>query len=303
MSFSETYHPEHKLKLGFSPCPNDTFMFDAMVHHKIDTEGLDFEVMMEDVEALNRNAEKGIPDITKISFAAFTQLADSWQLLNGGSALGKGVGPLLVCKDNKSMESAEERLAEYRSHIANMKIAIPGMRTTANFLFSLYFPEAKNITEYIFSEIEDAVLSGHADAGVIIHENRFTYQQKGLVKICDLGELWEQETSQPIPLGGIAVKRNLPEEFKIKIDRVMRRSVEFAFANQDSGRDYVKQHAQEMEEEVRMKHIKTYVNEFSIDLGEDGKNAIRVLFQKSKDAGLIKSVPQDIFVVSQKVVL
>lgn len=275
----------HKLSLGFSPCPNDTFMFDALVHGKIDTEGLQFDVVMDDVEGLNQRALREELDISKISFAAYTKVTNQYQLLSAGSALGNGVGPLLISK-----------ISYLESHVPNLKVAIPGKNTTANFLFSFFFPDATDKTELVFSEIEDAVLSGKTDAGVIIHENRFTYEARGLKKICDLGELWEKETGQPIPLGGIAVKRNLPGEIKEKINRVVRRSVEFAFANPDSSFDYVKAHAQEMEEEVRRKHIALYVNDYSVDLGTGGRKAIEIFFEKAMQAGIISAIPENIFV-------
>jgi 1,4-dihydroxy-6-naphthoate synthase len=256
--------------LGFSPCPNDTFMFDAMVNGKIETEGLKFDVILDDVETLNQKALKGELDITKISYAAYPHVQDNYVLLDSGSALGFGVGPLLISKP------------EFRSSdLKNSTIAIPGKHTTAHFLFSIFFPDVKNKVEMVFSEIEDAILSGKADAGVIIHENRFTYEQRGLKKIADLGELWEKETKQPIPLGGIVVKRSLAEEVQQKINRILKKSVEFAFANPESSNEYVKQHAQEMDEEVRKKHIALYVNEFSVDLGKVGREAIETFFRKS----------------------
>ncbi len=281
------------LMLGFSPCPNDTFMFDAMVHHKIDTENLTFDVVMEDVETLNQKALRGELDVTKVSYSAFVQITDNYQLLNSGSALGKGVGPLVVHSPQLTVYS--------KTDAAKWNFAIPGINTTANFLFSFFFPEAKNKKEMVFSEIENAVLSGEVDAGVIIHENRFTYKAKGLIKICDLGELWEKETGNPVPLGGIAVRKNLPEEIKQKIDRVLRRSIEFAFSNPESSEGYVKMHAQEMDGTVRKKHIETYVNAFSIDLGEEGRKAIQVLFQKAMEAGMILTIPSGIFVSQQSI--
>jgi 1,4-dihydroxy-6-naphthoate synthase len=276
-----------KLSLGFSPCPNDTFMFDALVHEKVDTEGLHFNVFMDDVETLNRRALRGEPDVTKISFAAYTKVTDKYQLLDSGSALGDGAGPLLISK-----------ISYMESHVSNLKVAIPGNNTTANFLFSFFFPEANDKVEMVFSEIEDALLSEKADAGVIIHENRFTYEAKGLKKICDLGELWEKETRQPIPLGGIAVKRNLPGETKEKINRVVRRSVEFAMKDPASGFDYVKRHAQEMAEEIMQKHIALYVNNYSVSLGQSGRKAIEIFFEKALQAGIIKTIPQNIFLGS-----
>src|ERR1019366_5232120 len=244
----------NKITLGFSPCPNDCFIFDAMIHGKINTEGLQFEVVMEDVEALNQKAFTDELDITKLSFFAFAHVTKFYQLLNSGSALGKGCGPLLVANSKFKIESTT-------------KIAIPGKYTTANFLLSLAFPDAKNKVETLFSDIEDAVLSGKVDAGLIIHENRFTYEQKGLKKLIDLGEYWETLTNAPIPLGGIVAKRNLPNDLKQKINRVIRKSVEFAFANPKSSLNFVKAHAQEMSEEVMYKHIDLYVNNYSIDLG------------------------------------
>jgi 1,4-dihydroxy-6-naphthoate synthase len=279
------------LSLAFSPCPNDTFMFDAMVNGKIETEGLEFNVILDDVETLNRKALKGELDITKLSYATYPQVQNEYIFLDSGSALGFGTGPLLVSKE----------IRNEKSEIKNWKIAIPGSHTTANLLFSIFFPEAKNKIEMIFSEIEDAVLSGKADAGVIIHENRFTYQQKGLKKIADLGELWEKKTNQPIPLGGIVVKRNLASEVQQKINRVLRRSVEYAFANPDSSYDYVKSHAQEMDEEVRKKHIALYVNDFSIELGPDGRAAIATLFQKAEQSGMIEEIREDIFLEKEKI--
>jgi len=305
------------LKLSFSPCPNDTFMFDAMVHGKVDTEGLHFGVVMEDVEALNQRALRGEAEVTKISFAAYTKVTDEYQLLDSGSALGNGTGPLLVSKtanlpdenrDSASLRKpqtlpANAQAIQQRQAGSDLRVAIPGENTTANFLFSFFFPRAMNKTEMIFSEIEDAVLSGKADAGVIIHESRFTYQGKGLKKICDLGELWEKETGQPIPLGGIAVRRNLPAETKEKISRVVRRSIEFALANPASSYDYVKMHAQEMDEEVRRKHIALYVNKYSIELGKEGRKAIEIFFEKALQAGAINSIPENIFLTQSKVLL
>jgi 1,4-dihydroxy-6-naphthoate synthase len=277
--------PSPKLTLGFSPCPNDTFMFDAMVHQKIDTEGLQFDAVIEDVETLNRLALKGELDVTKISFAAFTKATDKYILLASGSALGNGVGPLLIAGTSY-----------FNPQTLNNKIAIPGANTTANFLFSFFFPEANNKVEMVFSEIEDAVLSGKVDAGVIIHENRFTYEQRGLKRVCDLGDMWERETGRPIPLGGIAARRNLPEEIQQLLNRIMKHSVEFAFSNPDSSREFVKHNSREMDEEVRRKHIALYVNDYSISLGERGREAIKVFFTKAKGAGFIDVIPENIFV-------
>ena len=255
------------LTLGFSPCPNDTFMFDALVNEKIDTNGFTFDVRLSDIEKLNQQAIKGELDITKISFGVYLRIKDTYELLTAGSALGIGVGPLLISKKEFSNPQKEIKT-----------IAIPGKNTTAYFLFKMFYPELNDIREIIFSDIERAVLEGEVDAGVIIHENRFTYQLKGLKKVSDLGELWENKTGQPIPLGGIAIKRNLDDAIKRNVNALIRKSVEFAFANPEESSDYVAKHAQEMSEEVRKKHIQLYVNNFSIDIGEIGKNAILKFF-------------------------
>ena len=255
------------LTLGFSPCPNDTFMFDGLVNRKIDTRGLSFEVKLSDIEKLNQQAINGELDITKISFGVYSRIKDTYELLTAGSALGIGVGPLLISKKEFSNPQKEIKT-----------VAIPGKNTTAYILFKMFYPELDNVREIIFSDIERAVLEGEVDAGVIIHENRFTYQSKGLKKISDLGELWENKTGQPIPLGGIAIKRNLDETIKTKVNDLIRKSVEFAFANPKESSEYVKKHAQEMSEEVRKKHIQLYVNNFSIDIGEIGKKAILKFF-------------------------
>ncbi|MBC8265668.1 MAG: 1,4-dihydroxy-6-naphthoate synthase [Flavobacteriales bacterium] len=257
-----------KLTLGFSPCPNDTFIFDAMVHHKIDTEGLEFEVVFADVEQLNKWAFQGKLAITKLSYNAFTHCVSNYALLDSGSALGNICGPLLI-------KMPDTILSE------KSKIAIPGKYTTANMLLEIAYPEHKNKVETLFSEIENEVLLGRVDAGLIIHENRFTYQDKGLEKVKDLGEFWEEETDLPIPLGGIVVKRNLDVDLQKKVERLLRKSVEYAFANPNSSADYVKCHAQEMQKEVIDTHIALYVNDYSISLGEKGRKAVKLLFEKS----------------------
>jgi len=264
-----------KLSLGYSPCPNDCFIFDALLHKKIDTEGLDFEVAHEDVETLNRKALRGDLDITKLSFHAYAYVVDHYILLRAGSALGFNCGPLLI--ENGKWQ---------KENLANMKVAIPGKMTTANFLLSLAYPQLKNKIEYVFSDIEDAVLRGEVDAGLIIHENRFTYEQKGLKKVIDLGEYWDSLIHAPIPLGGIVIKRNLDSDLQQKVNRLIRKSVEFAFANPESSMPYVKEHAQAMSEEVMKKHIALYVNDFSIDLGDLGIDAIHLMYGKAKELKL-----------------
>jgi len=259
-----------KLTLGFSPCPNDTFIFDALVNKKIDTEGLEFDVVLEDVETLNKWSFEKKLDITKLSYPAFFQNLDKYVLLNSGAALGKGVGPLLISKQN---------IQHSTFNFQQATIALPGKNTTANLLFSFAYPEAKNKKHMIFSAIEESVLNEQTELGVIIHENRFTYQQKGLHKVTDLGEYWEEKMKAPIPLGGIAVKRSIEKETSLKIDRLIRKSIEFAFSNYALITDYVKQHSQEMSEDVMRQHIELYVNNFSIDLGNDGRQAIETLYK------------------------
>jgi 1,4-dihydroxy-6-naphthoate synthase len=274
-----------KLQLGFSPCPNDTFIFDALVNGKTDTEGLSFEVIMEDVEKLNAMALKGRLHVTKLSFHAFAHATDHYRLLHAGSALGKGCGPLLIAK--KGLKEGEP--------LENMKIAIPGKNTTANFLLGLYAPETLDTVEMLFSDIEEAVLNDSVDAGVIIHENRFTYQSKGLIKIADLGEFWETTTGYPIPLGGIAALKSLDKETVGKLNRSMDRSIRYAWQNPSSSMDYVKQHASEMQEEVMKEHIALYVNEYSGDLGDAGRDAIRHMIERIHGGSGHDKTTEDIF--------
>ncbi|MDO3644616.1 menaquinone biosynthesis family protein [Mucilaginibacter sp. L3T2-6] len=279
-----------KLTLGFSPCPNDTFIFDAMIHHKIDTEGLDFEVFYDDVETLNQKAMRGELDITKLSYHAFAYVTDKYVLLDAGSALGFGVGPLLICKGDPG-----ELYKQLSTSHSPLIIGIPGKYTTANFLLGTAFPNAENKIELVFSEIEDAVLDGRIDIGLIIHENRFTYQDKGLKKILDLGDYWEKQTGCAIPLGGIVANRELPSDIQHKINRVIRRSVEFAFENPKSGLEFIRSHAQEMSEEVMYKHIGLYVNQYSVDLGAEGKKAIKLLFDTALKNGIIPAIKNELF--------
>lgn len=288
-----------KLTLGFSPCPNDTFIFDALIHHKIDTEGLGFEVFYDDVETLNQKAMRGELDITKLSYHAFAYVADKYILLDAGSALGFGVGPLLISDFEISISDLEKgQIVNRKSQLVNPKIGIPGKYTTANFLLGLAFPNATNKVELVFSDIENAVLDGRVDVGLIIHENRFTYQDKGLKKIIDLGDYWEQQTGCPIPLGGIVVNRRLPADLQHKINRVLRRSVEFAFDNPKSGLDFIRSHAQEMSEEVMYKHIELYVNKYSVDLGAEGKKAIKLLFDTALEKKVIPEIKEEIFLTN-----
>jgi 1,4-dihydroxy-6-naphthoate synthase len=254
-----------KLSLCFSPCPNDTFIFDAMVHQKIDTEGLDFDVRLEDVETLNRMVLSGQSDISKISYGLLPLVIPNYRVLNAGSALGRGVGPLLISKNP---------ITDGDSELQDKMVVLPGVHTTAHMLFSLAFPFAKKKIFLPFHEIENAIINGVADVGVIIHENRFTYADKGLTKLADLGEIWENNTGQPIPLGGIVMRRELDHELLEKSDRVIRRSLEYAFARNPELPAYVTENSQEMDEQVMRKHIDLYVNEFSLSLGKEGRAAV-----------------------------
>ena len=278
------------LSLGFSPCPNDCFMFDAIVNRRIDLEGLEFAVRMADVEALNKAAFSGEAVVTKLSYHAYAHCSDRYVLLDAGSALGRNCGPLLISK--RAILPAEVAGGALR-------VAIPGRYTTANFLLGLAYPGVRDTTELVFSEIETALIDGSFDAGLIIHENRFTYQAKGLKKIIDLGEYWESETGAPIPLGGIVIDRSLPEAVKQAVNRIMRRSVEYAFANRAASLPFVRAHAQEMSDEVMYRHIDLYVNDYSVDLGGEGRRAVEILFEKAGAVGIIPPAQANLFLESK----
>ena len=273
-----------KLKLGFSPCPNDTFVFDAMVHDRIDTEGLEFDYYLADVEELNRRAFTGEPEITKISCYAYAYAAGNYLILDSGSALGYRNGPLLISKRKIDLKE-----------IAGARIAIPGKFTTANMLFSIAWPEAQNKTEYLFSDIEDVLLNNEADAGLIIHETRFSYFRRGLIRLADMGEYWEQQTGLPIPLGTIVINRRIPEETALKVNRIIRRSLEYAYQNSMEAYDFVRVNARDMNSSVMNNHIKLYVNKFTLNLGMDGRRAITELYRIAAEKDLIPEMPDRIF--------
>ncbi len=273
-----------KLSLGFSPCPNDTFIFDAMVHGRIDTEGLEFEYVLADVEELNRRSFMAELDIVKVSYHAYAFLAEDYLILDCGSALGHKNGPLLISRTPIKPNELESAV-----------IGIPGKFTTANLLLSIAFPEAVNRKEIIFSSIEDAVIRGEVDAGVIIHESRFTYESKGLSKIADLGEIWTKQTNHPIPLGAIIINRRIPEHIAHTVNRVLGRSIDFAQHDSSSSFTFVKDNAQEMDPDVMNKHIKLYVNEFTRSMGAGGKSAVRALFQIAANKNAIPELPDRIF--------
>jgi 1,4-dihydroxy-6-naphthoate synthase len=273
-----------KLTLGFSPCPNDTFIFDAMVHGRIDTEGLEFDYFLADVEELNRRAMASEVDITKVSYHAYSYIAGDYLILDAGSALGHRNGPLVVSR--REISSAE---------LPGARIAIPGKYTTANLLFSIAWPGAINKTEYLFSDIPDILLRDEADAGLIIHETRFTYASKGLTRIADLGEFWESLTGMPIPLGAIVIKRNIPVDVALKVNRIIRRSLEYAYKDSFASFQFVSEHATDMDGTVMNNHIKLFVNEYTLNLGIKGREAINRLFKIAGDKKVIPSLPRRIF--------
>lgn len=261
--------------IAFSPCPNDTFIFDALVHEKIDTHGLKFEYALEDVETLNSWALQGKHDISKISYAALPLLLSEYQLLSSGSALGKGVGPLLLTKEALP---ANTDIAEY---LKTAKIAIPGKMTTANFLLSTAFPEAVNKEVVLFSDIEQALLDGKYDVGLVIHESRFTYAKRGLHCIMDMGNWWEKTTQLPIPLGGIVIKKSIDDTTAQLIAQLIKSSILYAWKQYPSLGDFITAHAQEMSEEVMRQHIQLYVNDNSELIDETGRAAIEKMVQMS----------------------
>ena len=277
-----------KLTIGFSPCPNDTFIFDALINKKIDTQGFEFEAVLADVETLNQWALKGKLDITKLSFPAFFRSLENYTLLNAGSAIGKGVGPLLITDSSQELTNEE---------INQASIALPGIHTTANLLFSYAYPEAIDKKFMLFSAIEEALLNKETDLGVIIHENRFTYQQKGLHKVKDLGEYWEEKMELPVPLGGIAINQSVKRSVALKVNQLIRTSLDFAFKNYPVISDYVKQHSQEMNEDVMRQHIDLYVNNYSLDLGDEGKLAIESLYEVFLELNNLETDDEDVLFI------
>jgi 1,4-dihydroxy-6-naphthoate synthase len=275
-----------KLTLGFSPCPNDTFIFDALVNKRIDTEGLEFDYFLADVEQLNRKAFASDVDITKISSHAYTYVSKDYFILDSGSVLGYRNGPLLI---SKKVIRPEE--------LKSARIAIPGKYTTANLLLSIAWPEAKNKKEYLFSDIEDVLLREEADAGLIIHETRFTYQRKGLVKIADMGAYWEKMTDLPVPLGVIIINKRIPRDISLKFNRILRKSIGFAQENSLASYDFVASNAKEMDSTVMNRHIKLFVNEFSLNLGNEGRKALSELFRIAHEKGVVPEVTDPIFLI------
>lgn len=277
-----------KIRIGYSTCPNDTFIFDALVNGKIDTGGIDFIPCLSDVENLNLMAFKGELDITKLSYHAWLHVWKDYQVLDSGSALGRGNGPLLVARD----PSIDPRYA-------SLNVAIPGEYTTANLLLRLAYPQIREKRVFVFSDIEQAILDRSVDAGVLIHENRFTYQKKGLVLLRDLGAYWEEVTSMPVPLGGIMAHRRLRRDLVMEINRLIRKSLQVALNHPEGALPYMNKFAQAMDQDVLEAHVKTFVTENTVELGEEGRQAIFKLIEKSLEAGLINEEPADIFVRSR----
>lgn len=273
-----------KLTLGFSPCPNDTFIFDAMVHGRIDTGGLEFDYFLADVEELNRRAFEGKIDILKMSYHAYAFAARDYLILDSGSALGWNNGPLLISK--RPVDKGE---------IQNLKIAIPGLYTTANLLFSIAWPEAGNKKEYLFSDIEDALINEEVDLGLIIHETRFTYQKRGLKKVVDMGEYWQNLTGLPIPLGTVAINRSVPGEIAGMVNRILRRSLEYAYSDSAASGDFITANAAEIDPDVTRSHIRLYVNEFTMNLGEQGRMAVEKLLNTASSRKVVPEIPPKIF--------
>lgn len=290
MMHKTSTHSLSELKLGFSPCPNDTFIFDALVNKKIDTGGITVEYVMEDVETLNQWALEGKLAITKLSYNTILHTTKQYTLLDSGSALGYGVGPLLIRK--AAWAGDDTSLHHY---LKTASIAIPGKNTTANLLFSLAFPEARNKTEVLFSEIEEKVLDGSFDCGLVIHESRFTYKQRGLHQLMDMGAWWEQKSGAAIPLGGICIKRDIDPELARQIDALIKESLRYSWQHYPTLSPFVTRNAQEMNEDVMRQHIELYVNKYSLSLGEEGKKAIDILFTEAYRNALIDEIPDNLY--------
>ncbi len=265
------------LTLGYSTCPNDTFVFHALAHGRIDRRDLEFDIRLADVEQLNRTAEEGRLDVTKLSFAAIGHLQERYALLGSGAALGRGCGPLVIARPGFDP-----------SRLGPAAIAVPGMRTTAALLLRLYLSGASPaLAPMTFDRIMPAVARGEYAAGVIIHEGRFTFQDYGLEALVDLGRWWEDETGLPIPLGGIAIRRDLGPDIARRVEAAIRDSTAFAFAHPEASAGYIRAHAREMKPDVVRRHIELYVNDFTLSLGETGAAAVAELFRRGNAAGVL----------------
>lgn len=273
-----------KLTLGYSTCPNDTFIFYALAHRRIDLGGLELQIELADVETLNQQAKKALLDISKLSFAAIGHLQDTYGLLRTGAALGRGCGPLVVARPEYGLDQ-----------LKSAQVAVPGMWTTACMLLGLYLSEDPHAVPMPFDQIMPALKRGDLNFGVIIHEGRFTYSEYGLECLLDLGDWWERETALPIPLGGIALRRDLSPQTVMKVETAIRESVAYAFDHRDETNGYVKKYAQEMEPAVIRQHIDLYVNDFTLDIGREGENAIQTLFSMARDRGIMPDSKRPLF--------
>lgn len=264
-----------KIRLNFSTCPNDTFMFDALVNGKIDCKGVSFDYYMCDIEELNNIAISSDVDVTKLSYAAYPLIKDRYKLLRAGSALGYGSGPLLVSKHKI-----------YPDELKDIVVGLPGEHTTASKLLNIFFPEIHSKKYYLFSDVSTAILDGEIDAGVLIHEERFSYKDKGLSLVADLGEEWDRHFHLPIPLGAIAVNRTVSSDLQLVINDLISESIKFAFANPLSSREFVKCHARELSDETINSHIDMFVNKFSLDVGEEGRESVKNLINILDDESI-----------------
>jgi len=272
------------LTLGYSTCPNDTFLFHAMTHGLIHCDPFHFSVFLEDVETLNQKAKSNVFHVSKLSFAAIGHLPDTYALLRSGAALGRGCGPLIVARPGMKLEN-----------ILSGRIAVPGLWTTAFLLLTLYLNKTPETIPMTFDRIMPSLQKGEIDYGIIIHEGRFTYPEYGLIKLLDLGEWWEQTTSMPIPLGGICIRRSLGPDIARKVESLIRESVEFAFRHPESSGEYVAGLAQEMSPAIIQQHIDLYVNSFTVDLGEEGVKAVETLFSMARESGAIPGSSMPVF--------
>jgi 1,4-dihydroxy-6-naphthoate synthase len=282
---ADTMTAPKNLSLGYSPCPNDTYIFYALTHQKIDLDGYTIVERLEDVETLNQLAMNGLLDLTKISYHAFGHLRDRYALLHSGGALGRGCGPLVIARTATDMHGLHGK-----------RIAVPGQLTTANLLLQLYGSGYEDLLIVPFDQIMPALERGDADAGVIIHESRFTYRAAGFHEVLDLGAWWEKDSGLPIPLGGILARRDLGEETILQVDRAIRASLEYARQHPQQPREYIKEHSQELDNEVIDAHIALYVNEFSLDLGTEGVAAVEQLLRRAEERGLIPKSDKPLFV-------
>jgi 1,4-dihydroxy-6-naphthoate synthase len=277
-----------KLSLAYSTCPNDTYIFYALAHGKIDTGDLEFDIRLNDVEHLNQAARRGENDVSKLSFAAIGHLTETYALLESGAALGRGCGPMVVARPGTDL-----------GRMKTGRVAVPGLWTTANLLLELFSDTRPETVPMVFDQIMPSVAAGETDLGVIIHEGRFTYQNHGLKCLVDLGEWWESETRMPIPLGGIAVRRDIPREIACQVETAIRESIAFTQKNPGQADNYIRSYAQELSEAVIRQHIDLYVNEFSTDIGEEGATAIDRLFLRARSKNIIPDIRLPLFACNQ----